>query len=103
MNKLISMPNEKTTWRQKLRTRIPSWQDYVTSVQKDKRQAIYQLLPLITDPKMRDAIAIAFAFFKPHSKNLTLDDQTSINLQKLKSDGLVEKLPAIPNHQLNSC
>ncbi len=95
----MTAPALKSTWSQKLNTRVSSWKQYFKSVRADKRLAIYQLLPLITHPKSRIFFAFASSLFKPHSKKLSLTENTLRSLQKLRSDGVVENLPSIePEH-----
>ncbi len=96
------MKNLKLSWSQKLRTRIPSWQDYLYSIWHDKRQTAYKLLPLITDPTTRHRLASVWARFKPRSNDLRLVDTTQKHLQMLQSDGIVNDMPPIPADQLRN-
>jgi hypothetical protein len=96
------MKNLKLSLSKKLRTRIPSWQDYLYSVRQDKRQTAYKLLPLITAPKTRLRLSSAWARFKPRSNDLRLADTTKTHLQMLLTDGIVNDMPPIPPDQLRN-
>jgi hypothetical protein len=81
--------------RQKWQTRNHSFLGYLNAIRKDRRQAIYKLLPLVTDPYLRGALARACARFKQQSQSFDLDADALSQLVQLQRDGVVSGLPEI--------
>jgi hypothetical protein len=81
---------------QKWRTRNTSVKDYLDAVRLDGRQAVYKLLPLVTHPGHRRALAQAWACFKPRPSQPGLDKDGCAQLVELQQDGvLLTDLPSI--------
>jgi hypothetical protein len=88
------------TFHQKWCTRNTSLLEYIREARKDRRQAIYRLLPLITNPNVRRTIAMALARFKPQTPGLGLDEQAMLQLKKLQQNGIVTDMPSIDQQSL---
>ena len=88
------------TLRQKWHTRNTSMLDYLTAVRRDRRQAAYKLLPLVTHPGRRQALARAVAWFQPSSRPLALDERTRARRDALAQEGVLTELPPVPAGQL---
>jgi hypothetical protein len=86
--------------RQKWQTRNHSFFGYLNAIRKDRRQAVYKLLPLVTDPSLRAALVKAYALFKPHSHSFGLDAEARSQLSQLERDGVLTGLPSIEPEQL---
>lgn len=83
------------TLSQKWRTRNTSVKDYLGAVRQDGRQAAYKLLPLVTNPRQRLALAQACAWFKPRPSQANLGEEARCQLAQLRQDGALTDLPAI--------
>lgn len=80
---------------QKWRARNTSLKDYLDAVRLDRRQAVYKLLPLVTHPEHRRAVAGLCAWFKPRPSQPKLDYEGRLQLAQLQRDGVVTDLPPI--------
>lgn len=81
--------------RQKWRTRNLSVLDYLHAGRDDSRQLIYKLLPLVTEPRRRQALGRLWALFKPSSHKLELGEEVTEQLAQLRREGVLTGLPAI--------
>jgi hypothetical protein len=85
----------KMSLRQKWRTRNSSVVDYLRAGRVDSRQLIYKLLPMVTDPRRRQALGRLWALFKPSSHGLELGEEVTEQLAQLRREGVLTGLPAI--------
>lgn len=81
--------------RQKWRTRNLSVLDSLRASREDSRQLIYKLLPLVTQPRGRQALGRFWALFKPSSHRLELGEEATEQLAQLRREGVLTGLPAI--------
>lgn len=88
------------SFKQKLRTRIPSAKEYVHAVRADSRQAAYKLLPIVTRPAMRRAVTRAWSAFKPCGDFGPLDAQGLQQLDQLRKEGVVLDMPSVAPRDL---
>lgn len=84
-----------TRFRDRLRTRIPSWRHFWHRARSDARLAVYDLLPVVHHPLARDAVAALWTAFRPRSPWLSPGLTVLGWHRDLRRDGVVS-LPPLP-------
>ncbi len=79
----------------KARTRIASPAQYLRKVREDRRYAIYDLLPIVTDPRLRDRLAGLIALRRPRTSGFAPSATARDWCRRLETDGITPLLPPI--------
>ena len=88
------------SWKEKFRTRIPSWTSYLAQASIDRRHAVYGLLPILTSPRQRKLAARLWSWTRPKGKTNISEPQIAKCLERLQQAGLVTDMPSIDEHTL---
>lgn len=80
---------------EKARTRIASPGQYWRKIQDDRRYAIYDLLPILTNPSLRDRLAGLIATGRPRSPDFHPSLEARDWSRRLETDGITPLLPPI--------
>ncbi|KAA0593773.1 hypothetical protein FZ942_23065 [Azospirillum lipoferum] len=78
-----------------VRTRIASPRAYWRKVKADPRYAIYDILPIVTDPALRDRLAALIAARRPRTLGLHPSLEARDWCRTLERDGITPLLPPI--------
>ncbi|AWK90223.1 hypothetical protein [Azospirillum thermophilum] len=81
--------------RDRARTRIASPGDYVRKVRQDPRYAIYDILPIVTDPVLRDRLAALIAARRPRTPGFAPSLEARAWCRMLETDGITPAMPPI--------
>lgn len=79
----------------KARTRIASPGQYLRKIRHDGRYAIYDLLPILTDPDLRDRLATVIAWNRPRTPHFHPSLIARDWCRTLMRDGITPLLPSI--------
>lgn len=79
----------------KARTRIASPGQYLRKVRDDRRYAIYDLLPIVTDPRIRDRLAGLIATRRPRTPGFAPSLEARAWCRMLETDGITPSMPPI--------
>ncbi len=79
----------------KARTRIASPRAYLRKVREDGRYAIYDILPIVTDPVLRDRLAALIAQHRPRTPGFYPSLAARDWCRALETDGITPLLPPI--------
>jgi hypothetical protein len=82
-------------FRAKLHTRIPSLSAYLRKARADGRYAIYDLLPIVIDPELRDGLASVVAAQSPRTPRFHPSLEARSWCRSLESDGITPTFPPI--------
>lgn len=91
----VSSPGFLSDLRAKVRTRIASPGQYLRKVRADRRYAIYDILPIVTDPPMRDRLAAMIAARRPRTPGFHPALEARDWCRTLETDGMTPPLPPI--------
>lgn len=82
-------------FRAKARTRIASPGQYLRKIRQDGRYAIYDILPIVTDPDLRDRMAAMIAWGRPRTPDFHPSLTARDWRRTLERDGITPLLPPI--------
>lgn len=86
--------------RERLKTRVPSFQRFIERARADARNPAYDLLPLL-NLGQRDAFTKTLAAFSPKTTDLTLSQAARDMVTQLRTDGVTAYQPPLSAPVLN--
>ena len=89
------LPSSLSGLLDKARTRIASPGQYLRKIREDRRYAIYDILPIVTDPGTRDRLAGLIAGRRPRTPDFHPSLAARDWCRMLESDGITPALPPI--------
>jgi predicted RNA binding protein YcfA (HicA-like mRNA interferase family) len=91
----FTTPSPQDSLRAKIRTRIASPRQYLRKIRDDQRYAIYDILPIVTNPVLRDRMANLIAARRPRTPNFYPSLTARELCRTLERDGVVPPMPPL--------
>ena len=82
-------------WGDRFRTRIPSIRGFLARAAADRRNLIYDLLPLFSTPRARNKVRRLFAAVRPKTAGFSPSASALAWTDRLVTDGIMPSLPPV--------